>query len=139
MFTKSRRWTIVVHLNPVQIQLNIYMVYSAPTSALRALRLEFISALRASPHVLVSFWKLTINFDLTINPILISQLIQLGAQFCLNLFIYLFMSLLYMFRASMCPSSGENFCIYATLTLVTLKGGSFKLQKLLHKIQGVAY
>ena len=31
--------------------------------------------------------------------------IQLGAQFCL---IYLFMSLHYMFRASTCPSSGEN-------------------------------
>jgi hypothetical protein len=31
--------------------------------------------------------------------------IQLGAQFCS---IYLFISLLYMFRASMCPSSGEK-------------------------------
>jgi len=49
------------------------------------------------------------------------------------------MSLLYMFRASMFLSSEENYCIYATLTLVTLKGGSFNLQKLLHKIQGVAY
>jgi len=57
---------------------------------------------------------------------------QLGAKFCL---IYLFISILYLFRASMCPSSGENYCIYATLVFVTLKGGSFKLQRLsLHKI-----
>jgi len=27
-----------------------------------------------------------------------------------------------MFRASMCPSSGENYCIYATLVYVTLYG-----------------
>ena len=32
------------------------------------------------------------------------------------------MSLLYMFRASMRPSSGENYCTYATLALVTLYG-----------------
>ena len=36
----------------------------------------------------------------------------------LNIFIYLS----YMFRASMCPSSGENCCIYATLVIVTLYG-----------------
>ena len=36
------------------------------------------------------------------------------------LFNILFISLLYMFRASMRPSSGENYCIYATLALVTL-------------------
>ena len=59
-----------------------------------------------------------------------------GVQFSL---IYLFISLLYMFRASTCPSTGENCCICATLLFVTLKGGSFKLQRLLlHKIQGVA-
>jgi len=35
-----------------------------------------------------------------------------------------------MFRASTCPSSGENFCIYATLVLVTLKGDtSFQSDK----------
>ena len=34
----------------------------------------------------------------------------------------IFISLLYMFRASMCPSSGENYCIYAPLALVTLYG-----------------
>jgi len=40
-----------------------------------------------------------------------------------------------MFRAFKCPSSGENSCIYATLVFVTLKGGSFILQRLLlHKI-----
>jgi len=27
-----------------------------------------------------------------------------------------------MFRTSMCPSSGENCCIYATLVFVTLYG-----------------
>ena len=31
-----------------------------------------------------------------------------------------FVSLLYMFRASKCPSSGENYCICATLICVTL-------------------
>ena len=36
----------------------------------------------------------------------------------LNIFIYI----LYMFRASMCTSSGENYCIYATLVFVTLYG-----------------
>jgi len=35
---------------------------------------------------------------------------------------YLFISLLYMFRASMCPSSGENCCIYTTLIFVILYG-----------------
>ena len=45
--------------------------------------------------------------------------VQLGAQFCLT---YLFISLLYIFRASMCPSSGENCCIYATVVFVTLYG-----------------
>ena len=49
----------------------------------------------------------------------ISQIIQLGEQFCL---IYLFMSLFYMFRASKCPSSGENYCLYAALVFVTLYG-----------------
>ena len=32
------------------------------------------------------------------------------------------MSVLYMFRASKCPSSGENYCIYATLIFVKLYG-----------------
>ena len=32
------------------------------------------------------------------------------------------MSLLYIFRASKCPSSGENYFIYATLVFVTLDG-----------------
>ena len=43
--------------------------------------------------------------------------IKLCAQVCL---IYLFISLLYMFRGFMCPSSGENYCICATLLFVTL-------------------
>jgi len=45
------------------------------------------------------------------------QIIQLGAQFRLNIFIYISS---YMFRAFKCPSSGENQCIYATLLFVTL-------------------
>ena len=50
------------------------------------------------------------------------------------------MSLLYMFRESKCSSSGENYRIYATLVFLTLKGATFKVQRLLlHKIQGVAY
>jgi len=32
------------------------------------------------------------------------------------------MSLLYMFRVSKCPSSGESHCIYATLLFFTLDG-----------------
>ena len=34
----------------------------------------------------------------------------------------IFISLLYMFRENMCPSSRENYCIYATLVFVTLYG-----------------
>ena len=34
----------------------------------------------------------------------------------------IFISILYMFRASMCQSSGENCCIYATLLFVNLYG-----------------
>ena len=33
---------------------------------------------------------------------------------------YLFITVLYMFRTSMCPSSGENCCIYVTLVFVTI-------------------
>ena len=57
---------------------------------------------------------------LTVHPRTISQIIQLGAQRCLNIFI--FVSLLYIFRASKCPSSGENYCIYATMVFITLDG-----------------
>jgi hypothetical protein len=54
---------------------------------------------------------------LTVHRCIISQI---NPTRCTILFIYLFISLLYMFRASMRPSSGENYCIYATLALVTL-------------------
>ena len=50
---------------------------------------------------------------LAVHPRTFSQIIQLDAQFCLN--IYLFIYFLYMFRASKCPSSGENHCIHAPL------------------------
>ena len=73
---------------------------------------------------------------LTVNPCIILQISSTGCTILLNIFI----SLLYMFWASMCPSSRENYCVYATLVFVTLKGGSFKLQRLLlHKIQSVTY
>ena len=47
-----------------------------------------------------------------------SQISPTSCKIMLNIFI----SLLYMFRASMCPSSGENYCIYATLVFVNLYG-----------------
>jgi len=34
----------------------------------------------------------------------------------------IFISLLCVFRATMCPSWGENYCIYAALVFVTLYG-----------------
>ena len=42
-----------------------------------------------------------------------------------------------MIQASKCPSSGENYCIYATLVFVTLKGGSHKLQDCCYTNYGV--
>ena len=46
---------------------------------------------------------------------------QISPTSCTILF-NIFTSLLYMFRASMYPSSGQNYCIYATLVFVTLCG-----------------
>ena len=46
-----------------------------------------------------------------LHPCIISQISPTRCTILLNIFI----SLLYMFRASMCPLSGENYCIYATL------------------------
>ena len=69
------------------------------------------------------FWELgaLIFYDLlSVHPRTVSQIIQLGAQFFLNIFISL--SLLYMSRASKCPSLGENHCIYVTVVFVTLYG-----------------
>jgi len=43
---------------------------------------------------------------------------QLHAQYFL---VYLF-QLLYMFRATMCPSSGDVYCIYTTLVFFALYG-----------------
>ena len=51
----------------------------------------------------------------------LSQIIPTRCTILLNIF-NTFISFLYMFRASMCPSSGENYCIYATLVFVTLYG-----------------
>ena len=55
---------------------------------------------------------------LTVHPCIISLISATRWTILLNIFIYL----LYMFRASMCPSSGENYCICATLVFVTLYG-----------------
>ena len=54
---------------------------------------------------------------------------QINPTRCTILLIFLFIFLLYMFWVSTRPSPGENCCIYATLALVTLKGGSFKNTK----------
>ena len=55
---------------------------------------------------------------LTVRPCTILQISPIRCIILLNIFI----SLIYMFRASMCPSSGENYCIYVTLVFVTLCG-----------------
>jgi len=44
-----------------------------------------------------------------------------GSTILFNIFI----SLLYMFRASMCPSSRENYCIYATLVFCHFLDGAW--------------
>ena len=53
---------------------------------------------------------------LTVHPCIILQRSPTRCTILLNIFI----SLLYMFRASVCLSSGENYCIYVTLVFVTL-------------------
>ena len=55
---------------------------------------------------------------LTVPPCIILQISPTMCTILLNIFI----SLLYMFRAPMCPSSGENYCMYATLVFVILYG-----------------
>ena len=57
-----------------------------------------------------------------LRPCTISQINPTRSTLLFNIFVYLFISLLYVFRASMRLSSGENYCIYATLALVTLYG-----------------
>ena len=54
-------------------------------------------------------------------------ILQISPTRC-TILINIFISLLYMFRESMCPSSGENYCIYATMVFVTLKGGSLNYE-----------
>jgi hypothetical protein len=51
----------------------------------------------------------------------IATVSQVSPTRCTILF-NIFISLLYMFRASMCQALGENYCIYATLVFVTLYG-----------------
>ena len=61
-----------------------------------------------------SIWTM----EFTLHPRIVLQISLTRCTILLNVFI----SLLYMFRASMCPSSGGNYCIYATLVFVTLYG-----------------
>ena len=71
-----------------------------------------------------SMFSAECNLHVTLKPVkavyqntkIISQIIPNRCTILLNIFI----SLLYMFRAFMCQSSGENYCIYATLVFVTL-------------------
>ena len=49
------------------------------------------------------------------------KVLQISPTRC-TILLSIFISLLYMFRASMCPSSGENCSIYATRIFVTLYG-----------------
>ena len=61
----------------------------------------------------------------SIHCFLIMKLIILSLQISptrCTILLNIFISLLYMFRASMCLSSGGNYCIYATLVFVTLYG-----------------
>ena len=53
---------------------------------------------------------------LTAHPCIILQISPTTCTILRNIFIFL----LYMFRASVCPSWGENYCINATLVFVTL-------------------
>ena len=55
------------------------------------------------------------------NPQGLSRPVIISPARC-TILLNIFISLLYMFRASMCPSSGENYCIYATRVFVTLYG-----------------
>ena len=47
--------------------------------------------------------------------------LQISPTRC-TILLNIFISLLYMFRASMWPPSGKNYCIYSTLVFVTLYG-----------------
>ena len=48
-------------------------------------------------------------------------ILQISPTRC-TIMLHIFTSLLYMFRASICPSSGGIYCIYATLVFVTPYG-----------------
>ena len=50
-----------------------------------------------------------------------TAILQVSPTRC-TVLLNVFISLLYVFRAAICPSSGENYCIYATLVFATLYG-----------------
>ena len=52
----------------------------------------------------------------------------------------MFISILYMFRAAMCPSSGEITVSMRHLVFVTLRqDNGLKLQRLCYKMEGISY
>ena len=67
-------------------------------------------------HMLLSVFEFYVL--LHVHTCVILHISPTTCTILLNIFI----SLLYMFRASMCSSSGENCCIYATLVFVNLYG-----------------
>jgi len=89
---------------------------------LRKATVSFVVSIRPSFRLYV-LKKLVVGIAefyilLTVHTCIISQIRPTRCKILFNIFI----SLLYMFRASVCPSSGENYYIYATLVFVTLYG-----------------
>ena len=70
------------------------------------------------------FWPVNCEFPLTDHLIslyqLISQIHVSPTRY--TILLNIFISLLHKFRAFTCPSSGENYYIYATMVFVTLYG-----------------
>ena len=91
-----------------EVRLAVIMTAHKRAKNLSAWRLSWEANCRWSTYKILCFADR--------EPCTISQIFQTRAQFYLNIFI----CLLYMFRASKCPSSGENHCISATLVFVTL-------------------
>ena len=94
-----------------------YTYYGLPPKKSALLRVP------SARHCSTSCWPTTeqraaFYVLLTMHPCVISQIGPNRWKILLNVFI----SLLYVFRAFTYPSSGENYCIYATLVFVTLYG-----------------
>jgi len=86
------------------------------------------------PLVQKKTWRDSLPVNMLLSAVSVLVVAQSSSEILEGLMnnpVYLFISLLYMSRASVCPSSEENYFIYATLVFVALKGGGFKLQRLL--------